>query len=102
MGCRERPPVPAGTYRTNASSGCYWARLKSFDGTSSEIIANDFIGSAGQALVQIQSSDVGFENDSDCGNWSRSSGLEAPSSRQRQPPSTEDAWRAYRLSRGLQ
>jgi len=94
--------VPAGTYRTSASSGCYWARLKSFDGTSSEILANDFMGSAGQALVQLQSSDVGFENDSDCGTWSRSTGLETPSSAQRQPRSSEDAWRAHRLSHGLQ
>ncbi len=61
--------IQPGTYRVNAGSGCYWARLRGFDGTLSEIIVNDFISGGGQAIVTISSSDVGFENDGRCGIW---------------------------------
>lgn len=63
--------VAAGTYRANVSSGCYWERLRNFEGVIASIIANDFISSAGQQLVTIAPGDVGFNTDGDCGTWSR-------------------------------
>ena len=40
-------------------------------GTLDSIIANDFIGSAGQAYVAIAPTDVAFKSDVDCGTWIR-------------------------------
>jgi hypothetical protein len=65
--------ITPGVYRTNASSGCYWARLRDFSGTLDGIIANDFVSGGGQVLVEIRSGDVGIEADGDCGTWTRSS-----------------------------
>lgn len=59
--------VTPGTYRTRTtSSGCYWARLSGFGGTSSEIVANHY--GNGPAIVRIAASDKGFES-SRCGTW---------------------------------
>jgi hypothetical protein len=63
--------IAAGTYRVTAGPGCYWARLRNFTGNSSAIIDNDFSSSGGQQFVTILSTDVGFENDADCGTWTR-------------------------------
>ncbi len=63
--------IVAGTYSTTAASGCYWERDTSFDGSFSSIIANDFISTAGPAIVTISPSDVGFYSDADCGTWTR-------------------------------
>ena len=43
--------INPGTYRANVASGCYWERMRHFQGTLSGIIANDFVSSAGQQLV---------------------------------------------------
>jgi hypothetical protein len=64
--------IPAGTYRATVQSGCYWERLRDFFGRTSSVIANDFVSSAGQQYVTIQSTDVGFSAGDDCGGWSRS------------------------------
>ena len=64
--------IPAGEYEVNASSGCYWERLRGFSG--SDIIANDFVAGSGRQIVRISSSDVGFYSDADCGTWSRRTG----------------------------
>jgi hypothetical protein len=94
--------IPPGTYRTTASSGCYWERDRNFEGTLSSIIANDFASSAGQQLVTISASDVGFHTDSSCGTWTRAS---LTSSLSDSPPvdatpaSIEANWRAHRASR---
>jgi len=64
--------VVAGTYTASAQSGCYWERLKGFSGSLSDIIANDFVASAGQLVVTISATDVGFHTDADCGTWTRS------------------------------
>jgi hypothetical protein len=64
-----------GRYRANASSGCYWERMRHFQGNLNGIIANDFVSSAGQQLVQIRASDAGFHSDDDCGTWTRISSL---------------------------
>ena len=58
-----------GTYRSSQGNSCYWARLRGFGGTLSEIIANDFRNS-GQAIVKIKAGDKGFQS-SRCGNWTK-------------------------------
>ncbi len=61
--------VQPGTYRLREPAEfCYWARLKGFDGSLDEIIANDNVVSA-YAVVTIGKNDVGFES-SGCGEWS--------------------------------
>ena len=66
--------IPAGEYEVNASSGCYWERLRGFSGITSEIIANDFVAGDGRQIVMISSSDAGFYSDADCGTWRRRTG----------------------------
>ncbi len=61
--------IAAGTYTTNAASGCYWQRTSSFDGQLKSIIANDFLGSTQTAIVTISPTDTGFTTDADCGTW---------------------------------
>ena len=61
--------IASGTYAANAGSGCYWERLRSFDGESSSIIANDFMGSAGPVYVAISPGDAGFHATDKCGVW---------------------------------
>lgn len=63
--------IAPGTYVATARRGCYWERVRSFDGTSAAIIDNDFMGNAGQAVVTIVATDVGFVTDDDCGTWTR-------------------------------
>ena len=61
--------IDPGTYRSNNTGSCYWARLRSFaqDGTDS-IIGND--NSRGPAIVTIAPGDVGFKS-SRCNSWER-------------------------------
>ncbi len=63
--------VTAGAYVAAAMPGCYWERVRSFDGNSASVIANDFVSSGGQVIVTISPSDVGFVADADCGTWIR-------------------------------
>jgi hypothetical protein len=59
--------IKPGTYRTrDASSGCYYARLKSFDGSTNAIIANN--NTDNPAIITIYKTDVGFTS-SNCGTW---------------------------------
>jgi hypothetical protein len=58
-----------GTYQSSAGEGCYWARLKAFSGSISDVIANDF-RTSGHATVTIKASDKGFQSSS-CGDWTR-------------------------------
>ncbi len=59
--------IKPGTYRTRtASSGCYFARLSGFGGTTGEIISN--ANTDAPAIVTISASDKGFEASS-CGTW---------------------------------
>lgn len=74
--------VAAGTYRANALSGCYWERTRDFTRNFSAIIANNFTNSAGQQLVTISASDVGFYASLECGTWTRIAALLSPSTRQ--------------------
>ncbi len=60
--------IAPGKYRTAGGSGCYWARLKNFTGTTDGIIANDNV--TGSTIVTIASTDKGFTS-SDCGTWTK-------------------------------
>ncbi len=64
-----------GTYRAEAGEHCYWARVKSFGGTSEDIIEDDFLEAPGGVTVTLDDSDVGFYTDDECGPWTR---VEAP------------------------
>lgn len=66
----NRDIVP-GTYRAERGDGCYWERVRSFDGSFSGIIANDYTNS--RPTVTISRSDLGFTS-SGCGNWHRIGG----------------------------
>ncbi|HLL79649.1 MAG TPA: hypothetical protein VFA41_12635 [Ktedonobacteraceae bacterium] len=61
--------IQPGTYRTRTgSSGCYFARLKGFGGSVSDIIANE--NTDAPAIVTIAPSDKGFES-TNCGTWTQ-------------------------------
>jgi len=63
--------IKPGTYRTTVPSdsfGCYWARLRSLEGLSNQIIANGFEAPDAKITVTIASTDKGFES-RDCGKW---------------------------------
>jgi hypothetical protein len=60
--------IQPGTYRSSGQSGCYYARLKGFGGTISDIVAND--NTDAPAIVSIAASDKGFES-TRCGTWTR-------------------------------
>ncbi|MEO6156611.1 MAG: hypothetical protein ABIQ39_03165, partial [Ilumatobacteraceae bacterium] len=61
--------IAPGTYTSTAGDGCYWARLSEFTGSSSAILANDFISGGGQQIVTISASDTGFYTNDHCGTW---------------------------------
>jgi hypothetical protein len=63
--------VTPGIYMSNVSYGCYWERLRNFDGTLSAIIDNDFVDTPGVRYIQVSAGDVGFNTDGDCGTWQR-------------------------------
>jgi hypothetical protein len=60
--------LTAGTFRSAASQGCYWARVRGFGGTNDQIIANDNTDAG--AIVTISASDKGFTSSS-CGPWTK-------------------------------
>lgn len=57
-----------GTYRSENTSNCYWARLSGTDGSLESIIANNFGGA--RQFVTISGSDMAFET-SGCGERNR-------------------------------
>lgn len=59
--------VPADTYRTMASDGCYWERLSGFSGETSDIEANEFADYP--MIVEISPADEGFRSER-CDSWS--------------------------------
>lgn len=95
--------VPPGTYRTNASLDCYWERLRNFQGTLGAILANSFVTSAGQQLVDIKSGDAGFHSEAECGTWTRVSAVDALSSAAAEPSAAEIErfWKMNRQRHGL-
>jgi hypothetical protein len=63
-----RTDILPGTYRSSRGAGCYWARLRSFTGELSAIIANG--NPTGRTIVTIAPSDRGFTS-ARCGTWTR-------------------------------
>jgi hypothetical protein len=95
--------VSPGTYRAAAAEGCYWARLRDFEGTFDGVIANDFVIDAAQQLVEISAGDAGFSSDEECGRWTRVAALTsaspaAPSGIESRPSRSHilDEWERHR------
>ena len=52
--------------------GCYWERLSGTTGSSSDVLANEFISfDSGQEIVDIAIADYAFKPDHECGTWSQ-------------------------------
>jgi len=92
--------ISSGTYQANASSGCYWERLRDFTGSLSSIIANNFISGAGPQLVSIAAGDTGFTTNSSCGTWTRVSSPSITSSSAQTPGEVKQHWLMKRLLLG--
>ena len=60
--------IAPGTYRAPGGQNCYWARLKGFGGSVSDVITNG--AGASSVLVAIATTDAGFES-RNCGAWTR-------------------------------
>lgn len=97
--------IQPGTYRTSAQAGCYWERLRNFQGTvSASVIANNFVSSPGPQLVTISASDAGFDTDDSCGTWSlvQAASIGAPTVSQTQALGEMEEHRArYRRDKQL-
>lgn len=59
--------IQPGTYRSNGTGDCYYARLNNFAHELGSVIAND--NTTGPAVVTIAPGDKGFES-ARCGTWS--------------------------------
>jgi hypothetical protein len=84
--------IAPGTYQTNAKYGCYLERLRNFGGNFSAIIANNFVSTAGNQLVSIAASDVGFSTNGDCGVWTRVSSQSFTSHSAEIPAEVKQNW----------
>ncbi len=84
--------IAPGTYQANANANCYWKRLSNFGGTLSAIIANKFVSSAGNQLVSISASDVGFSTTAECGAWTRVSNELVTSQSAATPAEVKQNW----------
>ena len=72
--------IPPGRYLAqNAASGCYWERLSGFSGTLDDVLANDFRGFPGPAIVDVLPTDLAFKFDADCGTFKTYTAPPAPS-----------------------
>lgn len=58
--------VKPGTYTTVAEGGCYWARLKDFNGELSSIIANGNLDDGQRGRITVKKTDKGLELTGDC------------------------------------
>jgi len=65
--------VQPGTYRTTVPVGgfCLVQRLSGFGGSRTEVIDQQAFSEGESGFIEIEATDVGFHNDSDCGTWSR-------------------------------
>lgn len=63
--------VAPGVYQTSAAAGCYWERLRHFNGQPDAIVASDLVGAAGPQFVTVLASDAGVRSDAACGTWMR-------------------------------
>ena len=63
--------IPVGRYYSDPSNGCHFQRLRGFGGTQSDIINDSIVNfDAGQWIVDLIATDVGFTTDANCGSWS--------------------------------
>lgn len=60
--------ITPGTYKNTGEQGCYYARLRGFSGSISDIIANDNVDAA--TIITISATDKGFESNG-CGTWTK-------------------------------
>jgi len=60
-----------GRFRAAAMPGCYWERLRHFQGTPDAIIASGSIASGRDVTVDILAGDAGFHSNAACGPWTR-------------------------------
>jgi hypothetical protein len=66
-----RDQVPQGHYRADARPGCFWERLRNFEGTPGGVIESGSTNQPQQITVSIRSTDVGFHTNETCGRWTR-------------------------------
>jgi outer membrane murein-binding lipoprotein Lpp len=60
--------IAPGTWRSDGTGSCYWARLSGFSGTTPDIRANGNV--SGSFIVTISPTDKGFTS-SRCGMWTK-------------------------------
>lgn len=60
--------IVPGTYRSDASEGCYWERATAFLGDLEDIVTNG--SPQGEALVEISGADARFSS-TRCGSWTK-------------------------------
>ena len=62
--------IPIGRYYSDPSSGCQFQRLRAFGGSLADVIAGQTINfDAGQWIVDLLITDLGFQTNSNCGFW---------------------------------
>lgn len=88
--------ITPGVYRAAAKYGCYWERLSDFSNTLDGVLANDFVSADGSQLVEIRSTDVGFDSDDDCGTWTPVTTLISGESVMPRGGNIEQNWRQHR------
>lgn len=63
--------IEPGRFRATARPGCYWERLRHFQGTPEAITASGSLASGGDITVDIFARDVGFHANAACGPWTQ-------------------------------
>lgn len=67
---RVNTDMPAGLYYSDPGHGCRFQRLRGFGGTSADVISITQVNfDANQWIVQLLSTDAGFETDASCSFW---------------------------------
>jgi hypothetical protein len=67
---RVGPDIPVGRYYSDPVAGCHFQRVRNFNGTPSDVIADVVVDfDAGQWIVDLLSTDVGFITETNCGFW---------------------------------
>jgi hypothetical protein len=70
--------VRPGTYRTSASPGCYWERVRDYTGSAASVIARELIATSVELFVTVRPTDGGYTTNASCGTWTATN--ESPSS----------------------
>lgn len=67
---RVNTDMPAGLYYSDPGHGCRFQRLRGFGGASADVISVTQVNfDASQWIVQLLSTDAGFETDASCSFW---------------------------------